>query len=158
MNDRELKIERIVEAPAELIWKCWTTPELMMPWFCPKPWETIDARCDLKVGGEFYSLMKSPEGQEFPNYGVYLELVKNKRIVWTDAFLPGWIPVEDSSDRPFLLVASLDFEDLGGGKTKYTAIARHWTVDACQKHKEMGFYEGWGTCIDQLVEYIKGMK
>jgi uncharacterized protein YndB with AHSA1/START domain len=101
--------------------------------------------------------MKSPEGDEYPNYGVYLELIKNKRIVWTDAFKPGWIPVEDSSDRPFLIVASLDFEDLGNGKTKYTAIARHWTVDACNKHKEMGFYEGWGVCIDQLVEYIKAM-
>lgn len=159
MKDRELKIERVVEAPAELLWKCWTEPKYLLPWFTPKPWKTIDARCDLKVGGEFFTMMKSPEGEEFPNYGIYLELIQNKRIVWTDAFLPGWIPTEDTSDRPFLLVASLDFEDLGNGKSKYTAIARHWTVDQCNKHKEMGFYEGWGTCIDQLVEYIKaGMK
>ena len=103
-TNRELKIERIVEAPAELLWKCWTEPKYMLPWFTPKPWETIDARCDLKVGGEFFTMMKSPEGEEFPNSGVYLELIKSKRIVWTDAFLPGWIPTEDTSDRPFLML------------------------------------------------------
>jgi uncharacterized protein YndB with AHSA1/START domain len=158
MKDRELKIERIVEAPAELLWKCWTMPEHLIPWFTPKPWMTIDARCELVVGGEFYSLMKSPEGEEYPNYGVYLELITNKSIVWTDAILKGWLPTEDSSDRPFQGVYSLEFEDLGGGKTKYTGIARHWTVDACKKHEAMGFQEGWGTALDQLIEYTKRMK
>lgn len=158
MKDRELKIERIVDAPIDLIWKCWTTPEYLMPWFCPKPWLTTQCRIDLRTGGEFFTLMKSPEGEEFPNSGVYLEIIPNKRIVWTDAFLPGWIPTEDTSDRPFIFTGLLEFEDLGGGKTKYTGIARHWTVDACKKHEEMGFHEGWGTCIDQLVEYIQGKK
>ena len=74
-------------------------------------------------------MMKSPEGQEYPNYGVYLELIKNKRIVWTDAFLPGWLPTEETSIDLSHFVASLDFEDLGSGKSRYTAIARHWTAE-----------------------------
>lgn len=157
-KDRELRIERVVDAPTELVWKCWTTPELLMPWFCPKPWLVTDCRIDLKTGGEFYTLMKSPEGGEFPNSGVYLEIVRSTRLVWTDAYTVGWEPTLNSSERPFISTIILEFEDLGGGKTKYTGIARHWTVEECRKHEEMGFHEGWGTCVDQLVEFIKGMK
>jgi uncharacterized protein YndB with AHSA1/START domain len=87
-----------------------------------------------------------------------LEIIKNKRIVWTDAFTVGWEPILNSSDRPFIFTGILEFEDLGNGKTKYTGIARHWTVEDCKKHEEMGFHEGWGICIDQLVEYIKTIK
>ncbi|MDZ4727532.1 MAG: SRPBCC domain-containing protein [Leptospira sp.] len=158
MNDRELKIERVVEVQAELLWKCWTEPKHLIPWFTPKPWQTIDAKCELVAGGEFYTLMKSPEGEQFSNHGIYLELIKNKRIVWTDAILKGWIPTEDSSDRPFRGIFQLDFEDIGNGKSKFTGTARHWNIEECKKHAEMGFHEGWGTALDQLIEYSKTIK
>ena len=155
MRDRELKIERIVEAPIDLIWMCWTTPEHLMPWFCPKPWLTTECRIDLRPGGEFFTLMKSPEGESFPNSGVYLEIVKNKRIVWTDAFTVGWEPTLNSSDRPFIFTGLLEFEDLGGGKTKYTGTARHWTVEDCKKHEEMGFQERHFKHFNILTGYEK---
>lgn len=93
--------------------------------------------------------MKSPEGEEYPNPGVYLEVVPNKKLVFTDAFTEGWIPA-----GPFM-VATVTFEDLGNGKTRYVATARHWTAEACKSHEEMGFLEGWGVCLDQLVELTK---
>jgi uncharacterized protein YndB with AHSA1/START domain len=45
-------------------------------------------------------------------------------------------------------------EDLGNGRTKYTATAAHWTAEDKKTHEEMGFHEGWGKCADQLAELL----
>jgi uncharacterized protein YndB with AHSA1/START domain len=89
--------------------------------------------------------MRSPEGADMPNRGVYLEVVPNERLVFTDAYKRAWEP----SEHPFMTVV-LTFEDLGG-KTKYTARVLHWTVADRQMHEKMGFHEGWGRCADQLA-------
>ena len=150
---RELKLERVVEAPRELMWKCWTEPKHLMPWFCPKPWTVSECRIDLKPGGEFYTMMNSPEGGKFPNNGVFLEIVPGQKLVWTDAYTIGWQPVEN----PFF-TAIVEFADAGAGKTKYTAHVRHWTLENAKKHAEMGFEGGWGTALEQLVAYTRSMK
>jgi uncharacterized protein YndB with AHSA1/START domain len=145
----DLVLERVVDVPRELVWRAWTTPEHLLPWFCPKPWTTIDCEIDLRPGGIFRSVMRSPEGQEFPNVGCYLEVVPNERLVWTDALLPGYRP----SENPFM-TAVLTLEPSGKG-TRYVATAIHRDEAGRKKHEEMGFQEGWGTVIDQLVEYVK---
>ena len=68
----DLQFERIVDVPREKIWAAWTTPKLLMPWFCPLPWKTIECEIDLRPGGIFRTVMQSPEGQRFPNSGCYL--------------------------------------------------------------------------------------
>jgi uncharacterized protein YndB with AHSA1/START domain len=145
----DLVLERVVDVPRELVWRAWTTPEHLLPWFCPKPWTTIDCEIDLRPGGIFRTVMRSPEGQEFPNVGCYLEVVPNERLVWTDALLPGYRP----SENPFM-TAVLTLEPSGKG-TRYVATAIHRDEAGRKKHEEMGFQEGWGTVIDQLVEYVK---
>jgi uncharacterized protein YndB with AHSA1/START domain len=50
------------------------------------------------------------------------------------------------------MVGIITFEDLGGGKTRYRAVARHWTVEDRQTHEAMGFHEGWGIVADQMAE------
>ena len=55
-DSRELKLERVVEAPRDLLWMCWTEPKHLMPWFCPKPWTVSECRIDLKPGGEFIAM------------------------------------------------------------------------------------------------------
>jgi uncharacterized protein YndB with AHSA1/START domain len=77
--------------------------------------------------------------------GVFLEVVDKKRLVFTDAFRPGWRP----SGRPFM-AAEVVFEDAGDGKTRYIGRAMHWTAEARKEHEEMGFHEGWGKAADQL--------
>jgi uncharacterized protein YndB with AHSA1/START domain len=89
--------------------------------------------------------MLSPEGQEIPNRGVYLDVVPNERLVFTDAYSAPWVP----SEKPFM-TAILTFEDAGDGKTLYTARVRHWTAEDCAAHVQMGFHEGWGVATDQL--------
>ena len=93
--------------------------------------------------------MLDPEGNEYPNRGVYLEVVENERLVFTDAYTSAWEP----SEKPFMTV-TLTFEDAGGGKTKYTARARHWTVEDSERHRQMGFHEGWAMCADQLEALV----
>lgn len=144
-SDRELVLTRILNAPREKLFKCWTQPELLTQWFAPLPWTTPRAEMDLRPGGASTIVMRSPDGQEFPNSGVYLEVVPNERLVFTDAYTRAWVP----SEKPFMTV-ELTFEDAGAGKTKYTARVRHWTVADREAHEKMGFHEGWGICAQQL--------
>lgn len=145
----DLILERIVPVPRAKVWKAWTTPEHLMPWFCPKPWTVTDCRIDLRPGGAFYSVMRSPEGQEFPSEGCYLEVVEGHKFTWTDAMSAGYRP-----NGTGFMTATLWLEDHPEG-TKYTAIALHKDPEDREKHEKMGFYDGWGTVVDQLVAYIQ---
>ena len=148
----DLVLTRVLDAPVAAIWRCWTEPDLLKQWFCPKPWFVSDVRIDLRPGGEFYSLMNGPDGQQFGNTGVFLEVVPEERLVFTDAFAPGWRP----SGRPFMAAAVI-FADAGGGRTDYTARAMHWTDEARKEHEAMGFHEGWAKAADQLETLAKSL-
>jgi uncharacterized protein YndB with AHSA1/START domain len=106
---------------------------------------------DVRPGGESLIVMRLPDGQEAPNRGVYLELVPDRKIVFTDAFTGDWTP---TAGQPFM-TAIITFEDLGSGKTRYTARVRHWTAADRERHEQMGFHTGWGQCADQLAALAK---
>jgi len=144
-SDRELVLTRIINAPREKVYDAWTQPELMKQWFTPRPWTTPVVETDVRPGGASLIVMRGPDGNEFPNRGVYLEVVPNERLVFTDAYAKAWEP----SEKPFMTVM-LTFEDAGDGKTKYTARARHWTVADREAHEKMGFHPGWNKATDQL--------
>ncbi len=143
----DLVLRREIDVPREKLWRCWTEPDLLKQWFCPKPWGVARAELDLRPGGCCNVTMLSPEGEEFPNAGIYLEVTPNECLVFTDAYTTGWVP----SAKPFM-TGVITFEDLGGGRTTYTAIAKHWTAADRDQHLEMGFHEGWGKATDQLAE------
>jgi len=145
----DLVLEREIDVPVELVWKAWTTPAHVRHWFVPKPWTITACEIDLRPGGIFSSTMRSPEGQEFHNVGCYLDVVPNERMIFTDTLLPGYRP----SPKPFFTAALL-LERNGSG-TRYTAIALHGEEAARKRHEEMGFYDGWGTVVTQMVAYIK---
>lgn len=147
-QDRELVLTRIFDAPREKLFRAWTDPELLKQWFAPLPYTTPRAELDVRPGGANLIVMRGPDGNEFPNRGVYLEVVENERLVFTDAYTAAWEP----SDKPFMTVI-VTFED-EGGKTRYTARVRHWTVADREAHEKMGFHEGWGQCADQLAALV----
>ncbi len=147
---RELVLTRVIDAPREKLFRCWTEPALLKQWFAPRPWTTPHAEFDVRPGGTSLVVMRSPEGQDMPSRGVYLEVVRNERLVFTDAYTEAWQP----SEKPFF-TGILTFEDLGQGKTRYTARARHWTEADRATHEKMGFHEGWGICTDQLAALAK---
>jgi uncharacterized protein YndB with AHSA1/START domain len=157
----DLTFERIVDVPKEPIWKAWTQPEHLKPWFCPLPWKTIDCEIDLRPGGMFRTVMMSPEGQKFPNLGCYLEVRKNEKLVWTNALTPGYRPASVPSAKAdghlgFFFTATIALATHGSG-TKYTATVIHADEAGCKQHEAMGFQEGWGKALDQLVAYAKKM-
>lgn len=148
-TDRELVLIRTFDAPAAKIYEAWTTPEILKKWFAPLPFTTPEVTLDLRVGGENTFVMQDEAGNRYPNTGVYLELIPNRKIVFTDAFTAGWKP-----SAKLFFVGEILLEELPDGKTKYTAIARHWTVEDKKAHEEMGFHEGWGQCADQLAALL----
>ena len=95
LADRELFLERVIDAPPEKLFRAWTEPDLLKQWFTPKPWTVSRAELELRAGGKNLVVMRSPEGQEFPNRGIYLEVATNKRLVWTDAYIDAWTPSEN---------------------------------------------------------------
>ena len=145
----DLVLERVVDVPPEMVWAAWTKPEQIKKWFTPAPWKTVDCSIDLRPGGLFYTLMQSPEGQQFPNNGCFLEIVENERLVFTDALGPGFRPKTNA-----FFTATVLLERQGSG-TKYTAIAVHADEAGRKRHEEMGFHHGWGAALDQLVAMVK---
>jgi uncharacterized protein YndB with AHSA1/START domain len=143
-SDRELVLTRIINAPREKVFKAWTDPDFLKQWFAPLPYTTPKAELDVRPGGSNLIVMRDAAGHDFPNRSVYLEVVENERLVFTDAYTKAWEP----SAKPFMTVI-LTFED-EGGKTNYTARVLHWTAADRETHEKMGFYQGWGQCTDQL--------
>ena len=150
-GDRELVLTRLIHAPREKVFRAWTEPALLKQWFNPRPWTTPVVETDVRPGGSSLFVMRDPDGNEFPNHGVYLEVVENERLVFTDAYTEAWVPAE----KPFMTVI-LTFED-ADGETLYTARARHWTVADREEHERMGFHAGWGKATDQLEEVVARM-
>jgi uncharacterized protein YndB with AHSA1/START domain len=147
----ELVLERVFDAPPALVWKAWTEPHHLMQWWAPKPWKTVECDIDLRAGGVMRTVMLSPEQQKFPNVGVFLEVVPQKKLVFTDAYTDAWTP----SPKPFMTaIMTLEAQ---GKKTKYIARALHWTQADREAHETMGFHEGWGTAADQLAAVLAAM-
>ena len=145
----DLVLDRVVDVSPALVWAAWTTPKHVCKWFCPAPWSVTDCEIDLRPGGIFRTTMRSPEGAEFPNIGCYLEVVPLQRLVFTDALLPGFRP----SPKPFM-TGILTLAPHGTG-TRYIATVLHQDEATRKRHEEMGFANGWGTALDQLVAYVK---
>lgn len=147
----DLVLQREIDVPPDLVWEVWTKPEHLVHWFAPSPWSITECELDLRPGGMLRFVMRSPEGQDFPNVGCYLEVTPKERLIWTDALLPGYRP----SPQPFF-TAVVTIEPRGSG-TLYTAVAIHRDEDGRKQHEQMGFHQGWGQVLDQMVAYIKAL-
>lgn len=149
-SGNDLTISRIIKAPRSVVWKAWTTPEHLVKWWCPKPWTTQIRGFDLRPGGSFDTLLRGPGGEESSNPGAFLEIVPQERIVFTTALTEGWRP-----GTPWLSLTAFILMEDEGNNTKYTARVLHKDEEDRRKHEEMGFQDGWGTCIDQLGELAR---
>lgn len=143
-TDRELALSRVIEAPPARVFAVWT--RRFREWWGPHGMTTPRCEMDLRPGGIFRTLMRAPDGTEYPTRGVFLEVVRGERIVFTDAFDPGWQPHPD-----IFFTAVMAFEPLPGDRTRLTARARHWNGESCARHEQMGFVQGWGESLDRLA-------
>lgn len=150
----DLILERTVDVAPELVWKAWTTPELLVQWFAPKPWSTTSWEIDLQPGGKFDTTMRSPEGDEYPSSGCILVVEEGSRLVFTSGLGPGFRPQIAEDGFPFTAIISIEPD---GSGTKYTATGIHADASSRKSHEDMGFAEGWGMALDQLVEVAKSL-
>ena len=148
----DLVLERIVPVPPDRVWAAWTEPELILQWFTPAPWKTVECDIDVRPGGRSVITMESPEGERHPNLGCYLEVDPGRLLVFTSVMGEGFrpvAPVNGAEDLPF--TGRIEISPAPGGGTHYRAIAIHADPDGCERHRAMGFHDGWGAALDQLV-------
>ena len=150
----DLVLERVIDVPRELVWEAWTKPEHLKQWYCPKPYIVSKCEIDLRPGGIFHTTIQSPEGEEYPYTGCYLEIVPVERLVWTLALLPGFRPAPRHEFATFTAILTLESQ---GTDTRYVATVMHVDEAGREKHEAMGFSDGWGTALDQLVVHVKSM-
>ena len=145
----DLVLERVIDVSPERVWEAWTRPEHLKEWFAPRPWSVSECEIDPRPGGIFRTVMRSPKGELHPALGCFLEVVPNERLVWTSVLLPGFRPAPDTG-LAFTAIISLKPEASG---TRYTATVIHRDVKGRKQHEDMGFHEGWGAALDQLVAH-----
>lgn len=141
----DLVITRLVRAPRALLWRAWTDPQLLQQWWCPKPWTTEVRAFELRAGGNFHTFMRGPDGGESDNPGCFLEVVPQERIAFSSLMSGGWRPA--TPWLPFTAVITMA-DDTGG--TRYVATVMHPDTATRDRHEQLGFFDGWNTCIDQL--------
>lgn len=154
----DLQYHREVSLSAARIWEGWTNPTTLMKWFCPRPWKVVECEIDLRPGGIFRTVMQSPEGKNMPdNLGTFLTIEPQQRLVWTNALGPGFRPKPQPKDENlgFFFVVDLRLVPLANGGTSYTANVMHQDATSRQAHEDMGFQQGWGMALDQLVELMR---
>lgn len=149
--ENELAIERRIPAPVETVWRAWS--DHLPKWWAPRPWTTELLGLDLWPGGRFATTMRGPNGEAMTGEGVILDVVPHERIVFTNAFAPGWIP----QPQRLAFVGVFTFEADGDGATLYRAAARHWDEETAKMHAEMGFEGGWAMVAQQLEAVALGL-
>jgi uncharacterized protein YndB with AHSA1/START domain len=147
----DLVLERFVDVPRELVWSAWTMPHHVVRWFAPAPFTTTECEIDLRPGGLFRTVVRSPEGDEFATVACYLEIVDHARLVWTTVLGPGFRPARVRPELAFTAVVSLEATE---GGTRYTALAMHGDPDSRGQHSAAGFHEGWAAALDQLIAVV----
>ena len=119
-TDEQILITREFDAPKHLVYKAWTTPELVMRWWSGRRGEMTIAEIDLRVGGTWRYVMVAKGGYEVAFHGEYREIVPNERIVTTEVYeLPGAEP--PPADQEPLNIVSFSEVD---GRTTLTLLAQ----------------------------------
>lgn len=148
-----LSIDRIIDAPRDIVWRCWTENALIRQWHCPRPWQLTESDMEVRAGGRMNNVMEGPDGERFENTGSFLEVVPGERLVFTDAYSEGYQPRPDS-----FMTGVVEFFDAEDGRTRMIWSARHATAEKRDQHLEMGFESGWNAAADQLNELASRLK
>lgn len=148
--ERELTITRIFDAPRELVFKVWTEAEHLARWWGPDMFTTPVCRVDARVGGELYLVMRSLQGDEYPMKGVFLEVVRPERLVYTN------IPMDAAGNHLMEGSTTVSFED-HGGKTRLTVHTKMTGKVPQAAYMLAGMEPGWNQTLDRLGNYAAGL-
>ena len=144
---REIVLSRVFDAPRELVFRAWTDPKLMAQWWGPKGFTNPVCELDPRVGGVWHIVMRAPDGTEYPCGGVYREVVKPERLVFTNI-------ATDKEGNPILDgLTSVTFAE-HAGKTKLTLQTRAAAVVAYAAAYLAGMETGWTQSLERLAEFV----
>lgn len=151
-TDLTLAFTRTLSATPAAVWRCWTEPELLKQWFAPKPVEVPVAEIEARPGGRFKIVMIIPDHGTMDNdAGCILVAEPEKRLVWTNALGSDFKPnAMGTGPMDFAFTADISLSATPDGGCTYQVRVHHARAEAAAAHKEMGFYDGWGTCATQL--------
>jgi uncharacterized protein YndB with AHSA1/START domain len=154
-------ISRVLDAPRELLWKCFTDPERMKRWWGPKGFTVTVSKMDLRPGGTYHYRMQAPDGTPMWGKMVYREISPPDRIVFINSFSDetgGTTRHPMAPTWPLEMLSIFTFEDQPGGKTKFTVRwSPHNATDEERKTFDAGhdsMRQGWGGTLDQLEGYL----
>jgi uncharacterized protein YndB with AHSA1/START domain len=149
-SDREILITREFDAPKHLVWKAWTTPELVKRWWHANRGEVTLAEIDLRVGGTWRYVSVTPDGLEFGFHGEYREIVPNERLVATEAFEG----IPDADEHAALNTLTLTEAD---GRTTLTVLVEHPTELGRDMHIQSGMEPGMQEALDLLEQVASSL-
>jgi len=141
-------MHREIALSKALVWKAWTTPELLIKWFCPAPWHVEACDIDLRPGGLFRTVFAGPDGQRMENLGCYLSVKHEQELIFTDALGSDFRPSGTSFSTVILRLSE------HAGVTHYDVRVLHKNEEDRIQHEEMGFESGWNQCLDQLIQVM----
>jgi uncharacterized protein YndB with AHSA1/START domain len=143
-SDTEIEVTRVVDAPRELVFDCWTKPEHIMKWMLGPPgWTMPVCEVDLRPGGSWHFVWRAEGGMELDMHGVYREIAPPERLVSTESWGGDW---------PETLNTVVCSEE--GGKTLVTATMRYPSKAARDAALESGMREGMALSFDRLDAYL----
>jgi uncharacterized protein YndB with AHSA1/START domain len=147
--DEQILITREFDAPPELVYRAWTTPELVERWWGNKRGEGTTAEIDLTVGGDWRFSMQATGGFEVAFHGTYREIVPNERLVHTEIF-------EGAPDA--VSEIDLTFEPLDGDRTRVVQLCTYPSREVRDMVMESGMETGMQESMDALEEVAVGLR
>lgn len=157
----ELRIERVFDAPRELVWKTWTSPELIMQWWGPEYFTSPICKVDLRVGGEYLYCMRGPDGADYWSAGTYKEIMPMEKLVYDIAFAnesgEHINPAEYGFDPSFPKenLVTVTFDEVGD-KTKVTLLFVVESEAILEMMRKMQMREGWETSLNKFARALQG--
>ncbi|MBL7495628.1 SRPBCC domain-containing protein [Frankia sp. CNm7] len=144
----DLTLERLIQAPRAAVWKAWTDPANLERWWLPAPTLCRVDRLEIRPGGAFVTRL-SDDGTAFTPHldACFLVVDELERIVFTNAIDSAWRPAVPA---PVPMTAEITFHDHPDG-TDYRVVVRHGDPAARDRHRDLGFLEGWGAVTEQLA-------
>jgi len=148
--DNQILITREFDAPKELVYKAWTTPDLVKRWWNAKRGEVTVAEIDLRVGGRWRYVMLAEGGFEVAFHGEYREIVPNERLVSTEVY-EGIPDAEENAALDTLTLTEVD------GRTRLSILVEHKTKEGRDAHIESGMEAGMQDAMDLLEEVARSL-
>ncbi|MBA2295241.1 MAG: SRPBCC family protein [Actinobacteria bacterium] len=150
-TDEQILITREFDAPKHLVYKAWTTPELVRRWWTAKRGEMTVCEIDLRVGGTWRYVMVAEGGFEVGFHGEYREIVPNERLVSTEAYEG----IPDADAHAALNTLTLTEVD---GRTMLSVLVEHPTKEGRDAHVESGMEAGMQDAMDLLEEVASSLR